>query len=139
MKALVTGGSGFLGRHLVERLLLEGDEVRVLARRPAALGHLASAGARIVPGDVRQWPSLRRAVDGVDVIYHCAGKVEASGRWVDFLEANVLGTERLIQAALEHSVGRLVHMSSIGGYGEGPLGIVNREVECSCKTTRRSG
>jgi nucleoside-diphosphate-sugar epimerase len=139
MKALVTGGSGFLGRHLVERLLLEGDEVRVLARRPERCGDLAAAGARVVPGDVRQWPSLRRAVEGVDVIYHCAGKVESSGRWVDFLEANVLGTERLIQAALEHHVARFVHVSSIGVYGERPAGSVIREDDGYDQNTGRGG
>jgi len=111
----------------------------VLARRPGAIPRLASAGAKIVPGDVRQWPSLRRAVEGVDVVYHCAGKVEASGRWVDFLEANVLGTERLIQAALEHRVGRFVHMSSIGVYGERPAGSVVREDDGFDENTGRGG
>jgi nucleoside-diphosphate-sugar epimerase len=127
MKALVTGGTGFLGRHLVERLLLEGDDVSVLARNRGAVTGLRGLGARHVEGDVRSWPSLRRAVQDIDVIYHCAGKVEAGGRWVDFLEVNVLGTERLIQAALEHGVRRLVHVSSIGIYPERPDGAVITE------------
>jgi len=139
MRALVTGGTGFLGRHLVERLALEGDEVRVLARSGQSGAELRALGAHLVPGDVRQWPSLRRAVEGMDVIYHCAGKVESSGRWVDFLETNVLGTERLIQAALEHRVRRLVHVSSIGVYGERPAGSVIREDDGSDQNSGRGG
>ncbi len=127
MKALVTGGTGFLGRHLLDRLVLEGYEVRVLARSRAALGELGALGIEAVEGDLRRWPSLRSAVADADVIFHCGGKVDASGRWVDFLEVNVLGTERLIQAALEHGVGRFVHVSSIGIYGARPEGSVISE------------
>jgi nucleoside-diphosphate-sugar epimerase len=127
MKAFVTGGTGFLGRHLVERLALEGHEVSVLARSDHALPRFEGSSVRLVRGDLRQWPSLRKAVAGQDVIFHCGGKVAASGRWVDFLEVNVLGTERLIQAAIEQRVGRLVHVSSIGVYGERPAGAVISE------------
>jgi nucleoside-diphosphate-sugar epimerase len=139
MKVLVTGGTGFLGRHLVERLALEGDEVWVLARSGQSVGDLRGLGVHLVPGDLRQWPSLRRAVEGKDVIYHCAGKVEASGRWVDFLEANVLGTERLIQAAIEHRVRRFVHVSSIGVYRERPEGSVITEDDGYDDNTGRGG
>ena len=139
MKVLVTGGTGFLGRHLVERLALEGDEVWVLARSGQSVADLRGLGVHLVPGDVRQWPSLRRAAEGKDVIFHCAGKVEASGRWVDFLETNVLGTERLIQAALEHRVRRFVHVSSIGVYGERPEGSVISEDDGYDDNTGRGG
>jgi nucleoside-diphosphate-sugar epimerase len=139
MKVLVTGGTGFLGRHLVERLALEGDEVWVLARRGQSVGELRGLGAHCVPGDVRQWPSLRRAAESMDVIYHCAGKVEAGGRWVDFLEVNVLGTERLIQAALEHGVRRFIHVSSIGIYPERPDGSVISEDDGPDDNTGRGG
>lgn len=127
MRVLVTGGTGFLGRHLAERLALEGDEVCVLTRSEASLSGLSGLGVHLVRGDVRQWASLRQAAEGKDAIFHCAGKVEPSGRWVDFLEVNVLGTERLIQAALEHGVRRIVHVSSIGIYGPRPEGSVISE------------
>ena len=127
MKALVTGGTGFLGRRLVQRLLQEGEEVSVLARTSQTAAHLQSLGARVVAGDVRRWSSLRQAVQGMDVIFHCAGKVEPTGRWVDFLEVNVLGTERVIQAALEHGVPRIIHVSSIGIYGPQPTGVIISE------------
>jgi nucleoside-diphosphate-sugar epimerase len=139
MKALVTGGTGFLGRHLVERLVLEGDEVWVLGRDGAALADLRRFGARTVGGDLRRLPSLAEAVEGKDVVFHCAGKVEASGRWVDFLEVNVLGTERLIQASLERGVRRFVHVSSIGVYPERPAGSVITEDEGYDTNTGRGG
>lgn len=139
MKALVTGGSGFLGRHLVERLVLEGDEVWVLERSRQSGTDLRGLGVQFVAGDVRHWPSLRRAVEGKDVIYHCAGKVEAAGRWLDFLEVNVLGTERLIQAALEHGVPRFVHVSSIGVYPERPDGATLSEDDGYDENTGRGG
>ncbi|HEV8441082.1 MAG TPA: NAD(P)-dependent oxidoreductase [Methylomirabilota bacterium] len=127
MKVLVTGGTGFLGRHLVERLALEGEEVWVLERSGQSVAGLRGLGVRFVPGDVRQWSSLRRAVEDKDVIFHCAGKVASSGRWVDFLEVNVLGTERLIQAAMAAGVRRFVHVSSIGVYGARAEGSVVAE------------
>jgi nucleoside-diphosphate-sugar epimerase len=64
---------------------------------------------------------------GKDVIFHCAGKVAPAGRWVDFLEVNVLGTERVIQAALEHGVRCIVHVSSIGIYGPQSTGVIISE------------
>jgi nucleoside-diphosphate-sugar epimerase len=129
MKALVTGATGFLGRHLVQRLLREGEEVRVLARTSQTAARLQGLGVSVVGGDVRRWSSLRQAVQGADVVFHCAGKVEPTGRWIDFLEVNVLGTERMIQAALEHDVRRIVHVSSIGIYGPRPEGAVVSEAD----------
>ena len=127
MKALVTGATGFLGRYLVQRLLQEGEEMWVLARASQTAAYLQSLGARLITGDVRRWSSLRQAVQGMDAIFHCAGKVEPTGGWVDFLEVNVLGTERVIQAAVEHGVPRIIHLSSIGIYGPQPTGMIISE------------
>ena len=127
MKALVTGGTGFLGRYLVQRLLQQGEEVWVLTRASQTGAHLQSLGARVVTGDIRRWSSLRQAVQGMDAIFHCAAKVEPTGRWIDFLEVNVLGTERVIQAAVEHGVPRIIHVSSIGIYGPQPTGVIISE------------
>ncbi len=139
MKALITGGTGFLGRHLVERLALEGDEVWVLGRSGQSVADLRGLGVHPVPGDLRHWPSLAKAVEGKDVVFHCAGKVEAAGRWVDFLEVNVLGTERLIQASLAEGVRRFVHVSSIGVYPERPDGSVITEDDGYDTNTGRGG
>jgi 2-alkyl-3-oxoalkanoate reductase len=139
MKALVTGATGFLGRHLVQRLLQEGEEVWVLARTSQPAAFRQGVGVRVVEGDVRRWASLRQAVHGADVVFHCAGKTEPTGRWVDFLEVNVLGTERVIQAALEHGVRRIVHVSSIGVYGPRPMGVVITEDDGYDPTPRARG
>jgi nucleoside-diphosphate-sugar epimerase len=139
MKALVTGGTGFLGRHLAERLLLEGDQVSVLARHEAGTEDLKAMGARVVEGDVRQWPSLRRALREVDCVYHAAALVAGAGRWSDFLEVNVLGTERVIQAALENGVRRLVHVSSIGVYPERGPGATITEADGYDENPSRGG
>jgi nucleoside-diphosphate-sugar epimerase len=103
--------------------------VWVLARTYQSVMHLQNLGAHIVEGDVRRWSSLRQAARGKDVVLHCAGKVEPAGRWIDFLEVNVLGTERVIQAAIEQGVRRIVHVSSIGIYGPRPEGTVISEDE----------
>lgn len=129
MKVLVTGGTGFLGRHLVQRLLREGDTVWVLARTPQPIADLQNLGVHPVRGDVRDWSSLRKAVQGKDAVFHCAGKVEPTGRWLDYLEVNVLGTERVIQAAIEHGLKRIIHVSSIGIYGPRPEGTVISEAD----------
>lgn len=139
MKALVTGGTGFLGRHLVERLALQGDDVSVLVRPGRAVAGLQGLGVRFISGDVRQWPTLHKAVEGQDVVFHCAGKVEPSGRWVDFLEVNVLGTERLIQAAMAERTRRFVHVSSIGVYGSRPEGAVITENDGYDSNASRGG
>ncbi len=126
VRALVTGGTGFLGRALVQRLRLEGVDVGVLVRGPAAEA-VERLGVCPVPGDVRDWGALRRAAAGRDLVFHCAARVASAGRWVDFLDVNVLGTERVIQAALEAGARRIVHVSSIAVYGPRPEGAVISE------------
>ena len=71
MKVLVTGGSGFVGWHLVQALLRRGDQVRCLVR-PASRPLLAGQQVEIVPGDLTDGESVRRGVSGVEVVYHCA-------------------------------------------------------------------
>ena len=66
MKALVTGATGFLGRHLMQRLLQEGEEVWALARTSQPAAFLQGPGVRVVEGDVRRWLSLRQAVQGAE-------------------------------------------------------------------------
>ena len=67
MRALVTGGTGFLGSHFVERLLTQGHEVRALARKTSDITHLKTTGAQIIFGDVEEYDSLRPAMEGVDI------------------------------------------------------------------------
>ncbi len=92
----LTGATGFLGRHIVSRLLAEGWRIRALARRPRALD--AGEGMEIVEGDLADRGSLERLVAGADVVVHCAG-LTRGGRPAAFHAVNAVGTARLVAAA----------------------------------------
>jgi nucleoside-diphosphate-sugar epimerase len=113
VKALVTGGSGFLGGHIVEECVRAGDEVRVLVRSSSDLGHLRTVpGIEIVHGDLTDEASLRAAAKGVDVVYHSAARVLDHGSRSQFWAANVAATETLLRAAREGGAERFVFVSS---------------------------
>lgn len=118
---LVTGGSGFIGSHVVEALVAAGEHVRVLDLRPPQPG--LPAGVDVVVGDVRDPPTVARAVDGADAVCHQAAMV---GLGVDlddlpgYVSNNDLGTAVLLrELARRPQVGRLVLASSMVVYGEG--------------------
>jgi nucleoside-diphosphate-sugar epimerase len=113
MKALVSGATGFLGRSIVRRLLREGIEVRALVR-PGRTA--ACAGAEVVEGDICDDASVAAAVRGVDCVVHAAARVDTSGPWEAFAEANVRGARRVIRAAHAAGVRRIVHISSLSVY-----------------------
>ncbi|MVU75900.1 NAD-dependent epimerase/dehydratase family protein [Nocardia sp. ET3-3] len=113
MKVLVTGGTGFLGSHIVDQALAAGDQVRVLARPTADLGYLRSLPeVEIAHGDLGDPESLAAACKGVDVVHHSAGRVAETGHRDQFWEANVEGTRRLMDAARKAGTGRFVFVSS---------------------------
>ncbi|MGH8775786.1 MAG: NAD-dependent epimerase/dehydratase family protein [Jiangellaceae bacterium] len=111
MRALVTGGAGFIGSHVVDALVAAGHDVVVL-----------DLGAGAVPGDVRDPDTLDRVVPGMDVVLHHAAKV---GLGVDaqdlpaYADTNVTGTAMLLAAMARAGVRRLVLASSMVVYGEG--------------------
>ena len=110
MKALVTGGGGFLGRGIAFALLGEGHEVRSLTR--GAYPELSRAGVETLQGDIADPEVVRAACEGVDVVFHVAAKVGAAGAYEDFHRTNVQGTHNVLQACREHGVGRLVYTST---------------------------
>jgi len=118
VKALVTGATGFVGSHLAAHLAGRGDDVRCLARQPAAAAWLAAAGAQIVPGSLDDAASLRAAVVGVDVVFHLAGATAAASE-AEFLAANAAGTARLLEAAAaaRPPLARFVYISSLAAVG----------------------
>ncbi|HEV8511317.1 MAG TPA: NAD-dependent epimerase/dehydratase family protein [Gemmatimonadales bacterium] len=111
MRAVVTGGAGFLGSHIVALLRARGDDVRVVARQNGTACHTITA-------DVRDAAALERAFQHADVVYHVAGKVGFWGPWEEFWSINVEGTRTVLAAARHCGVPRLVYTStpSVVGY-----------------------
>ncbi len=105
--ALVTGGTGFLGRHIVERLLAQGRPVTVLARRPAP--DLEARGVRCIAADLADPGAGAAACRGVETVFHVAARVIMWGRLADFIRVNVLGTRALLAACRAHGVRRFVY------------------------------
>jgi dihydroflavonol-4-reductase len=122
VRAVVTGGSGFVGGHLVRALLARRYAVRVLVRPTSRTGDLA--GAELVYGDVTDTASCRTAVAGADVVYHLAAIRDRWGTpYADYVAVNVEGTRNLLEAAARQ-VKRFVYCSSVGVLGyPGVLGI----------------
>jgi nucleoside-diphosphate-sugar epimerase len=109
--ALVTGGEGFIGTHLVERLLTGGADVRILARHDAR----RHAAAEVVVGDVTLPTTLTQAVRGREIIFHCAAA--GGGTLATARSVNVAGTHSLLDAAARSGVRRVVHLSSVAVHG----------------------
>jgi nucleoside-diphosphate-sugar epimerase len=105
----VTGGSGFIGGRLIERLLAEGCPVRALARSDAAAHRVAELGAEPVRGDIGDRDSLTRAAAGAGVAFHLAAHVSEWGPWANFERGNVEGTRNALAACAEAGVRRFVH------------------------------
>lgn len=118
-EALVTGATGLVGSHLVDRLVADGWTVRALVRSPDDarwLGEGREERVRLVRGDVLDVESLRRAAAGCDVIHHCAAEITPRGGWDAYAATNVQGTRNVIDAAASAGA-RLVQLSSVAVYG----------------------
>lgn len=110
MKALVTGGGGFVGRGITERLLARGDAVVVLAR--GTYPELEARGARVVRADLTDAAAVATACDGVDVVFHVAARAGIWGSYATFHQPNVEGTRNVLDGMRAHRVARLVYTSS---------------------------
>lgn len=117
-RALVTGATGLVGSHIVERLVADGWSVRALVRATSAAAWLGESGAELARGDILDGASLRSAVVGCDTVFHCAALISARGSWDRFQRANIEGTRAVIDAAAAANA-RLVHTSSVAVYGGG--------------------
>ena len=110
MKALVTGGGGFLGSAIVRQLRARGDEVRTFSRKEHK--ELALLGVEQVRGDLGDPTFILEAAKGCDVVFHVAAKAGIWGSYQDYYRTNVAGTQNVVAACLAHKVGRLVYTSS---------------------------
>ena len=117
MRNLVTGATGFIGSHIAERLIKEGEEVIALVRKTSNTGFLSGIGAKFMYGDINDLESVKRAMQGIDIVYHSAGLAD---EWISPKEAyrvNVEGTGNLLDAAREAKVKRFVFISSLAVLG----------------------
>jgi nucleoside-diphosphate-sugar epimerase len=123
MKAFVTGGTGFVGGHLIDALLGSGATVTALARSSGRGSTIARPGVRLVSGDLSDVAALARAVAGHDVVFHAAGLIAARDE-AEFFAVNRDGTRRVTEAAGAAGVSRFVLVSSLavgGPSGGRPL------------------
>lgn len=110
MKALVTGGGGFLGGAIATKLRARGDEVRSFSRGKHT--HLESLGVEHVQGDLADSNAVSEAVRGVDLVFHVGAKAGVWGPYADYFAANVTGTENVLNACRQQSVPKLVYTST---------------------------
>lgn len=124
-QVLVTGGEGFIGSHLTERLVREGARVRVLALynpfgRYGWLDPGTHPDVELLPGDVRDAERVAGAVAGCDVVFHLAALIGIPYSYVapdSYVQVNVQGTLNVATACRRHDVARLVHTSTSETYG----------------------
>lgn len=120
---LVTGGTGFVGSHLVERLVGLGYRVRCLIRRTSSLKYLPAGAVELVYGELATGAGLREAVQGVRTVFHVAGVTKANSAR-DYYRGNLRATDNLLRAIVEggSEPPRLVHVSTLAAMGPSPDG-----------------
>ncbi len=119
MKVFITGGTGFIGKRVVAKLVERGDEVRVLARSDRAAAIAELLGARAVPGDLFDLPALREGMQDCDLVFHIAAWYEfGTDNPEKMYRVNVEGTRNVMEAALQASVPKIVHTSSTVVFGD---------------------
>lgn len=125
MRALVTGGAGFIGSHLVDSLIRRGDQVIVLdnfstGRKQNLLGLAGKAELQVIEMDVADYPSISSYFEGVDLVFHVAALadiVPSIQRPMDYYHANVNGTFSVLEAARQAGVKRFIYAASSSCYG----------------------
>jgi len=110
MNILVTGGGGFLGRAIINQLIHKKYKVTNFSR--SLYPELEKLGVTCIQGDIKNPHDVLKACEGQSAIIHVASKVGMWGRWNDFYDTNVLGTENIITSCLKHGIQKLIYTSS---------------------------
>ena len=132
MKIFLTGGTGFIGGHVARKLRDRGDDVRALVRSPEKGQDLASLGCTLVTGSLSTPDEIAAGVEGCDAVIHGAAIYEVGvpkSRHEEMHDANVLGTERVLRAALEAEVPRVVYISTVAAFGDTHGEVVDETYE----------
>jgi dihydroflavonol-4-reductase len=122
MTTLVTGATGLVGSHVTRLLVARGDAVRVLVRERSPLDELAGLDVELAHGDVLDRRSVRRAMAGVQRVFHIAGVTSLRASADRVFAVNVGGTRIVLEEALRAGVARVVHTSSVAAVGPAPRG-----------------
>ncbi len=115
MKILVTGASGFLGGHLVDKLISKDYGVRALVREGSDLRNLNATKVDLFRGDLSEKESLKCIMDGIDLVVHAGACT--SGSWQNYKDSTIVGTKNILELALTSDIKKLVYISSIDVYG----------------------
>ena len=119
MKYFVTGGTGYIGSHLISELRKAGHEVNALVRDPSKAGKLADSGARLITGDLADLNALRKGMSGVDGIFHLAAwyKLGVKDKHTAY-QANVIGTKNVLNIMREQGIKKGVYTSSLAVFSD---------------------
>ena len=132
MRVFVTGGTGFIGGHVVRKLRERGDEVRALVRSPEKGAALAELGAELIEGDLSDDAAIARGLEGCDAAIHGAAVYEVGipeSQHRAMYEANVLGTERVLKAAATAKTPKIVYVSTVAAFGNTHGEVVDETYE----------
>ncbi len=132
MKVFLTGGTGFIGGEVVRQLRGRGDEVVCLVRSPEKAAKLTELGCELVAGDLGDEAAIRKGMAGCDAVIHAAAMYEVgipAKQRPAMREANVVGTERVMKAALAEKVPRIVYVSTVGIFGNTHGQVVDESYE----------
>lgn len=121
----VTGGSGFVGRNLIRELRRRKIKVRALVRNEQAQEMLESMGVHTVMGSLGDTVSMQAGMQGCDVVFHCAAKVDEWGPVEAYHQANVVGTENALDAAKAAGVSRFIAVGTEAAYADGKSSLAN--------------
>jgi len=136
-RVLVTGAAGFIGRHLVERLLREGSAVRALVHSDPSSCNLGK-NAEILKGDILDSQLMKSVTDSCDTVFHLAGKVHNLSEFEQdetmYHKIIVEGTRNVLEGSCANGVRHFVYFSSVKAMGEGAIRCLNESSECSPTT-----
>lgn len=116
MSCLITGATGFVGGYVAEACRERGLTVRTIARPTSDVSLLNRLGVEVVSGDLTDPATVRQALEGVDLVIHCAAKVGDWGPVEDYRDVNVHALETLLEACRGRPLKRFVHLSTLGVY-----------------------